>query len=65
MLATVLTEVQVPEALRQSLQLKPGQAVALLPDNGVLQVVPVPTLAELRGILKGADTSTIRERDNE
>lgn len=62
--ATIVNDdTQLPEELRRALNLRPGQAVALIPVNGMMTLVPVPTLDELCGVLEGVDTSDIRDRD--
>ena len=53
---------QLPEELHQALNLRSGQAVALIPVEGTMRIVPVPTLDELRGIAEGADTDGYRDR---
>jgi hypothetical protein len=57
----VNADTQLPEELRRALNLRPGQAVALIPESGVMRIVPVPTLEELCGVLEGVDTHEVRE----
>ena len=57
----VNADTQLPEELRRALNLRPGQAVALIPESGVMSIVPVPTLEELCGVLEGVDTHEVRE----
>jgi len=52
----------VPKSIRESMGFKPGQKFMPIAKHGSIQYVPVPTLKEMRGIARGADTSNIREK---
>lgn len=52
----------LPKAVREELNLQAGQRFAVIPKGDIITLVPIPTLAEMRGIAKGADTSNIRDR---
>ena len=58
-------QVVIPKDVRKKYNLKPGQKLAFIPFNGVLRVVIVPPIDELRGKLKGMDTEDIREEEDE
>ena len=52
----------IPKAIREELHLKAGQRFAVITKGDIISLVPIPELAELRGIAKGADTSDYRDR---
>lgn len=52
----------VPKAVREALHLQAGQRFAVIPKGDIISLVPMPELAEMRGIAQGADTSNIRDR---
>lgn len=57
-------QVVIPKEVREQLNIKPGQKLQVIVLGGVIHLVPVLSLDELRGIAKGIDTSNIRdERD--
>lgn len=57
-------QVVIPKEVREQLNIKPGQKLQFIVLGGVMHLVPVLSLDELRGIARGADTSKIRdERD--
>ena len=52
----------VPKAVREKENWHPGQRFAFLPSEGGVLLVPIPSLAGLRGLAKAADRSGVRER---
>lgn len=54
--------IQFPPEAQAELNLRPGQAYAVIPRGKSLLLVPVPTLDELRGIAEGAATEGYRDR---
>ncbi len=56
-------QVVIPKAIRERLQLQPGQKVQALLYNGRIELIPLRDVAELRGFLKGIDTEVVREGD--
>ena len=55
-------QVVIPKEIRERMQIKPGQKLSVIAKGGVIYLVPVRGLGELRGIAKGADTSNLREK---
>jgi AbrB family looped-hinge helix DNA binding protein len=56
-------QVVIPKAIRQSLNLQPGQKVqAILYDNRI-ELIPIKPMPAMRGFLKGIDTTVEREAD--
>jgi len=61
---TVSRKYQVvsPKRVRERAGLKPGQKLMVIEKGGVISLVPVPELDELRGIARGANTEGLREK---
>jgi AbrB family looped-hinge helix DNA binding protein len=56
-------QVVIPKEIRESLQLIAGQKIqAILYDNRI-ELIPMRSLASMRGFLKGIDTTVVREND--
>jgi AbrB family looped-hinge helix DNA binding protein len=62
--ATISTKFQVviPREIREQAGITSGQTVEVLVKDGVITLVPHRPLAELRGALRGADTSELRDK---
>lgn len=56
-------QVVIPKAVRERLQLTPGQKVQVLAYDGHIVLIPVRSMKEMRGFLKGINTSVKREPD--
>lgn len=56
-------QVVIPKDVREKLDLRPGQKVMAIPYRGRVELVPVRSMKEARGFLKGIDTSVPREED--
>jgi AbrB family looped-hinge helix DNA binding protein len=54
-------QIVIPKEIRERLDLKPGQQVALIDRDGYVALVPQRPIAELRGIAKGAPTDDYRD----
>lgn len=54
-------QIVIPKEIRERLDLKPGQEVALIERQGLVTMVPHRPISELRGILKGAPTDDYRD----
>ncbi len=56
-------QVVIPQAIRRSLDIQPGQKVqAILYDNRI-ELIPIKSITSMRGFLKGISTSIEREAD--
>lgn len=53
----------IPKEARQALGIQPGQKAKVLLYEGRVEIIPVRKLKELRGFLRGIDTSVPRDRD--
>lgn len=59
---TTKFQIGIPKALREQLALKAGQEFVLIPKGNAILLIPRRDLADLRGILAGANPNGIRER---
>lgn len=55
-------QIVIPKEVRESMDIKPGQKLSFIVKGGVIYLVPVLSLDELQGFVKGMDTSDIREK---
>jgi len=56
-------QVVIPKEIREALKLTPGQKVQALLYENRIELIPVRPVKQMRGFLKGIDTSVVRERD--
>ena len=56
-------QVVIPKAIRESLGLEPGQKVQAIEFDNRIELIPVRPIAEMRGFLRGIDTSVERDED--
>ena len=56
-------QVVIPKAIREELELKPGQMVQVIAHGDRIEMVPVRSLSEMRGVLAGIETTVERESD--
>jgi len=54
-------QIVIPKEIRERLDLKPGQQVALIDRDGFVALVAQRPISELRGIAKGAPTDDYRD----
>jgi AbrB family looped-hinge helix DNA binding protein len=57
-------QISVPKSVREKQKWKPGQKFAFVPNGKSVVLVPMPTLDELFGIARGANTDDIRDHDD-
>ncbi|MCP4042217.1 MAG: AbrB/MazE/SpoVT family DNA-binding domain-containing protein [Gammaproteobacteria bacterium] len=55
-------QLSIPKAVREEMHLKAGQMFAIIPKGDTIVLAPIRPLEEMRGILKGADTTNYRDR---
>jgi AbrB family looped-hinge helix DNA binding protein len=62
--ATVSSKFQLslPKALREAMNIQPGQQFELIPMGSIIQLVPKTSIKELRGIARGANPAQYRDR---
>lgn len=56
-------QVVIPRAVRESLDIKPGQKMDVFEYDGRIEFVPVRHPREMRGFLAGIDTTVERDAD--
>ncbi|AHE98981.1 AbrB/MazE/SpoVT family DNA-binding domain-containing protein [Thioalkalivibrio paradoxus] len=55
-------QISVPKAVREELHWEAGQEFVFIPKGKGVLVMPVPEMAQLAGIAKGARTDDFRDR---
>ncbi|NJD67414.1 MAG: AbrB family transcriptional regulator [Candidatus Methylomirabilota bacterium] len=56
-------QVVIPKEIREKLGLEPGQKVEALMYDDRIELIPVRPTRQMRGFLKGIDTTVEREAD--
>ena len=58
-------QIVIPKEVREGLDLRPGQEVAVLRYRGRIELIPMRPIKEMRGLLRGVDSTIEREPDRE
>ncbi len=56
-------QVVIPKRLRNALKLLPGQKVQMVVYDNRIEMIPLRKISEMKGFLKGIDTTVEREPD--
>ena len=56
-------QIIIPKLVRQKLDIQPGQKLQIISYDGRIEYVLLKTIKEMRGFLKGIDTSVERDGD--
>ena len=56
-------QVVIPQRVRQTLKLSPGQKVQVVVYGDRIELIPERKITEMRGFLRGIDTHFEREED--
>lgn len=56
-------QVVIPKEIRQDLHLKAGQKVEIVRYDNRIELIPIYPMKQLRGFLKGIDTTVPRDAD--
>jgi AbrB family looped-hinge helix DNA binding protein len=57
-------QISVPKKIREQLHIKPGQQFVFILRGNCLELVPKRDMKEMRGLLAGANTENIRDRND-
>ena len=58
-------QVVIPKEVREGMDIKPGQQVDMMIYDGMIVLVPLLPIEEMRGFAKGIDATFEREPDRE
>jgi AbrB family looped-hinge helix DNA binding protein len=56
-------QIVIPRAVREALSIRPGQKVQVVRYEDRIELIPMKPMREMRGFLKGIDTTVERELD--
>ncbi len=56
-------QVVIPKKVREALNLTPGQQIQMVAFENRIEMIPVRKISEMKGFLKGIDTTVERETD--
>lgn len=56
-------QIVIPKKLRDALKLMPGQKVQMIIYGNRIEMIPLRNIPEMKGFLKGIDTTVEREPD--
>jgi len=56
-------QIVIPKKLREALNLSPGQKVQMVVYEDRIEIIPVRKISEMKGFLKGINTTIERETD--
>jgi len=56
-------QVVIPKELRNSMGIVSGQKVRMLAYRNRIELIPIKSMKEMKGMLKGIDTTVSREDD--
>ena len=56
-------QVVIPRPIRDKLAIKVGQKLQLIPYQDRIELIPLRNIKDMKGFLKGIDTTIKREKD--
>jgi AbrB family looped-hinge helix DNA binding protein len=57
-------QIVIPQDVRERIELKPGQDVVIIEKDGIIHVIPLKPMKEMRGFAKGIDTTNLRDEED-
>jgi AbrB family looped-hinge helix DNA binding protein len=57
-------QVVIPQSVREKLDLKPGEQIVVIEKEGIIHLIPLKPIKQMRGFAKGTDTQTIRDEED-
>ncbi len=56
-------QIVIPKEIRESMGIVSGQKVQMMSYQGRIEVIPLKRMEEMKGFLKGIDTTVARDED--
>jgi len=56
-------QVVIPEDVRKAMGVRPGEKFQVVSYDGRVQLIPVRKMRDMKGLLRGMDTTITREAD--
>ena len=56
-------QIVIPKAIREDLNIRSGQQLQIIQYEDRIELIPIKAMREMRGFLKGIDTTVERESD--
>jgi len=57
-------QIVIPKEVRSKIDLEKGQILQVVVRNGVIMLIPDRPLVELRGFVKGMESSELRDKED-
>ena len=57
-------QIVIPKEVRSKIDLEKGQVLQVVVRNGVIMLIPDRPLTELRGFVKGMESSELRDKED-
>ncbi|GEN29299.1 hypothetical protein HVA01_29450 [Halovibrio variabilis] len=56
-------QIVIPKEIRESMGIVSGQKVQIMSYQGRIEIIPLKPMNEMKGFLKGIDTTVVKEED--
>ena len=56
-------QIVIPEEVRNNMKIRPGEKIQVIQYEDRIELIPVRSIKQMRGILKGIDTTVARDSD--
>ena len=57
-------QVVIPKLVREKLDLKPGEQIVVIEKEGIIHLIPLKPIKQMRGFAKDTDTQAIRDEED-